>query len=458
MATATNPSPPTRSEGRRQLPGGRGRTTRLAALYAGAALFLLLLVGLAAGSVGFGLPLVIALFVTLLICLGPERLGLLLLGLAFFTGPFYKAYPVLGPAVTVTDVALVAGFVLLLPRLVRGRLHLAPLYTSSAAAVLAIGAVASLMSAAPRPSFITLGQWGFCIVLLPIALMALRLRHQVLDRLAWTYVAGHVFDTVYAVATNASADGRYLGLTPHPNFFAEAGMMSVALLLHLYHRTSLKVVWWAAMGASMASVYLSGGRAATLVVIGLILLVPLVDRSALAGYFIAFAGACAAILVEVLLRVSSDSSSLGRLAGGGGADGATEARERGLQEGWDRFWSSPLSGSGLINLAEVHNNFLEIAIATGILGLFAYVLMLFTLARSLTGSSPMRRLSYTVLAYVAFGLTTPSFTDRTIWLAVALSFAVFRGYREELPLDPEERPAVTGTDRTPRTATTGGHA
>ena len=430
MATVTNRSRPTPSD------LGRRRTYRAILLYGLAAALLLAMVWAAAGPVGATPPLVLAAFGVALIALGPERLGLGLLLVAFFTAPFYKGLALIGPAITLTDVSLVLGFALLLPRLLDGRLRISPLWLGGTSTVLFLGAVASLMSDRPMESFTTLVQWGLCILLLPIAMVALRPSPRLIDRFAWFYVLGHVFDTVYAVTTQNPADGRYLGLTPHPNYFAEAGMMSVALLLHLSGRTRHRLLWWACVGTALLSVYLSGGRAATLVIVGLLLLVPVVERTALAGYMWAFGLAVAAISAQFLVRVSDSSSSIGRLAGGSGADAATQEREEGLRAGLERFWDSPLLGSGLIDLAEVHNNFVEVAIATGIGGVIAYLVTLVALARPLFGRSEMRRLCYTVVAYAAFGLTTPSLTDRTIWLAVALSFAVFAGHATE----PREKP------------------
>ncbi len=411
-----------------------GPFVRLAALDGVAAGLLLLLVWVAVGRGVSSLSLAISVgaagFTAAMVVLTPRRLGIALLAVAFFTAPFYKGLTLVG-AVTLTDLCLVLGFTLLLPTLATNRLELSPLYLWSAIAVLLIGTLSSILSAQPIESLVTLVQWGACIVLLPIALVALGPSHRLVDRFAWAFVAGHVFNTVWAVAFTAPADGRYAGLTPHSNYFAEAGMMSTALLLHLHQRTTNRWASWTCLLVSATSVYLSGGRAATVVLAGLLVLIPVVERTAAAGYFTALGGAVGVVSLGSLISVSDDSSSLGRLAGRGGATFADRARGAGFDEGIERFWEAPVLGSGLIDLSVVHNNFVEIGIATGILGLFAFCTMMLALLRPLFGHSEMRRLCYAVAAYIAFGLTTPSLTDRTIWMAVALSVVVFRGFSTE---------------------------
>lgn len=423
---------------RREGPHAAGPFVLRAALHAVATGLLLVLVWIAVGRgvtpLSLGISVGAAGFTAALVVLTPKRLGIALLAVAFFTAPFYKGLTLVG-AVTLTDLCLVLGFTLLLPTLATNRLELSPLYLWSATAVLLIGTLSSVMSARPIESLVTLVQWGVCIVLLPVALVALGPSHRLIDRFAWAFVAGHVFDTVWAVGLTAPEDGRYAGLTPHSNYFAEAGMMSTALLLHLFRRTTNRWVWWASLVVSVSSVYLSGGRAATLVLAGLLVLIPIVERTAAAGYFTALGGAVGAVALGHLISVSDDSSSLGRLAGEGGATVSDRARGAGFDEGMERFWEAPFFGSGLIDLSVVHNNFLEVGIAIGILGLFAYCTMMLALLRPLFGHSEMRRLCYAVIAYIGFGLTTPSLTDRTIWMAVALSVVVFRGF----PVEPAAR-------------------
>src|SRR5688500_13350977 len=128
MATVTNRSQPTRSDRRPRLPHARSRTLQLVLLYVGAALFLLQLVWLASNPIGFILPVATALFLVLLITLGPERLGIGLVGVAFFLAPggIGTVFQFAGPSVLITDLALLGGAFLLLPRLMQSSYRVAP--------------------------------------------------------------------------------------------------------------------------------------------------------------------------------------------------------------------------------------------------------------------------------------------------------------------------------------------
>ena len=375
---------------------------------------------------------------------GQKRLGLSLVGLAYATAPFYKALGPDGSPVTGTDLLLVAGLLLLLPRAMRGHVSVAPAYLLSVIVLASIGTLSSLLSTAPLVSLITLLQLLICVFVLPLVLIAVAPSRRLVNVWASAFVAGHVAHTVCALALGPDAVGRYQGLTPHPNFLAAAGMMATALLLHLYSTTRHRVLCLAAGLVSLLSVYLSGGRAAALVVAGLVLLIPLVERSTLAviATFLLLAAGVAG--TRLLVFEPAQGSAIYRLGGGGTAEGSDLQRGENLRYGWERFVDHPITGSGLVDLAPVHNNYLEVAIAMGVVGLVAYVAMLWSMARGLLSTSWGSRLCYTVVAYAAYAATTPSFTDRTIWLALALSVTVFRGYR-----DP---PDARSTTEVPRTA------
>ena len=89
-----------------------------------------------------------AAFIVLLIAFGTERIGLVVLVGAYFTAPFYKGVAFGAAAVvTVPDLLLLAGFALLVPRLVRGHVRLPPAYAVGVALVLVSGLCASAFSA-----------------------------------------------------------------------------------------------------------------------------------------------------------------------------------------------------------------------------------------------------------------------------------------------------------------------
>jgi hypothetical protein len=158
------------------------------------------------------------------------------------------------------------------------------------------------------------------------------------------------------------------------------------------------------------------------VVAVLILMVPVVERSALTGFLFAALGALTFLVLPFVAGYAGEGSSIARLAEGDtSARYSNTERTLGIAEGIDRFFDHPLRGTGLIELYEIHNNFLEVVVAIGIFGLVGYLMVLYTFARPLFSLGEYRRLCYCVWGYIGFGATVPSLYDRSIWAVMALS-------------------------------------
>lgn len=405
-------------------------------------------------STGSTLLLLLALgaagYVATLALLGRERTAVLTLMATFATAPVYKGLASSPDAqITPTDLLFVLGFALLLPSLLTRPLRLPVLYLAGLAVVFVAGCVGSLVSDSVLGSFIALILWMMVMGGLPTMVAWWRPARTTVHLLLWSYVAGHMVSTAYALVDGPTEQGRYGGLATHFNYFAQAGMLTVAILLYLffeYRRLLPRLVVLAAAAVAGYSVLLSGSRAATLVVAVLVLMIPVVERSALAGFVWALLGALLVAALPLVVDVAGETSSLGRLAGGGGAQYSDQARELGQQDGIDRFLSHPLTGSGLVDLFEIHNNYLEVAVGIGIFGLVGYLMVLYTLARPLLGFHPARRLSYTVWAYVGFGATIPSLYDRGIWAPVSLSIlAALADARSDDEVDEADGPPGTAS-------------
>ena len=123
----------------------------------------------------------------------------------------------------------------------------------------------------------------------------------------------------------------------------------------------------------------------------------------------------------------------------------TPPRTLGLDEGVDRFLAHPIKGDGLVDLFDIHNNFLEVAVAIGIFGLAGYLLVLYAFARPIFGKGELRRLCYPVWGYIGFGATVPSLYDRSIWTVVALSVVAmleFERLKTKAPTSATEPPPL----------------
>ncbi len=379
----------------------------------------MLLLALAVTAAGYAMVLAI---------LGTERTGILTVAIAFGTAPVYKGLASSPDAqVTPTDLLFVVGFALLLPTVINNRLRLPVIYVVGMGIVLVTGAIGSLLSKEMVGSFLALTLWLMVMGGLPTFMAWWSPAPRVVELLLWAYVAGHMVSTAVALKDGPTVQGRYGGLATHFNYFAQAGMLSFAILLYLFFRYRHRLVRSIALGAAVVSVYsvhLSGSRAATAVLAVLILMIPIVERSAVLGFFLALLGALVVIAAPLIVDIAGETSALGRLAGGGGSQYSDQARELGQRDGISRFWDHPLTGSGLIDLFDIHNNYLEVAVGIGLFGLLGYILVLFALARPLFSDDEHRRLAYTVWAYIGFGATIPSLYDRGIWAPVSLTVLV----------------------------------
>lgn len=401
-----------------------------------------------------GITVAVALYVALLSVLGSTRLGILTLAGAFFTAPAYKGLAPEGATITPTDALLVVGFALLLPEMLRGRLKLPLTYVIGIVIVFAFGMIATLRSERSLESAFALVFWLIVMIAFPIAILLWRPGGKVIRGLAWTYVFGHIASWAGGIVTGGiTAQGRHFGMTNHPNYFAEAAIMAIALLIFLlfeYQHWLMKTAVLGLAALTGISILLSGSRGATIVVAVLVVMIPIVERSAITGFFYAVCGATLVAALPFVLQLTGNTSAIDRLLGGGSASGSDQARSAGLESGVDRFWASPFFGDGLIDLFDIHNNVLQVAVGIGIFGLFGFLLVMFAMARPLFDGGPYRRLCYTVWGYIGWGLLIPSLYDRTLWIPMCLA-AICWLAADDQDGTPAATPAVASTTEPPKT-------
>ena len=148
----------------------QSRTASVVLYLGAAALVALLVLASTLGPLFIVLTLGVAAFLVVVATVGSERLGILVLAVGYFTAPFYKGVAFGGSAVvTAPDLLLLAGFALLLPRLVRGRVHFPPAYSVGVSLVLVAGLGASVFSVRAGESFMALGFWMIVMIGLPVA-------------------------------------------------------------------------------------------------------------------------------------------------------------------------------------------------------------------------------------------------------------------------------------------------
>jgi O-antigen ligase len=169
--------------------------------------------------------------------------------------------------------------------------------------------------------------------------------------------------------------------------------------------------------------WLSGSRATLLVLILLALLYPAIENSVRAAGFLVACAGVSLLFVGRLLQSETDNP-LTRLLGSGSSGGSDQERENNFTFALARFKLHPLLGNGFADDAlSAHDIYLEVAVSVGVIGLIAYLCILWTGLRPLFRvREPIHLVAYPVLAYLMTGLLSPLLWDRYIWCVLALSF------------------------------------
>lgn len=376
--------------------------------------------------------------VTLLMIVGFERLGMIVLTLCFFMAPFFRAFPIVsGTAISAVDPLLVVAVGLLLPRIVRGKLDISPLYVVSGLAFMIIGYAAAFSSETALATMNEITEWTFLAMVLALAFVALDLSRAEVSILAVAYIVGQMVSSAWAVVDGPNpVNNRYEGLAAHPNYFADGAMMAACLLLYLYHepwaRTLvMRVMWWGAFAVCGGAIYVSGSRGAALGMAAVLVLVPLIERSGVYIFLATLGTVTLLLFLQPIADRAGEGSTLARLTGQDGTGTrTTDFRLDEWHEAIDKIRESPFLGNGLtLDILSFHNNYLSIAAGIGIFGVAAYLTTLWAMGRGLLSTSAQRRLLYPVVAFAVWGLTQPGFKDRSNWLPLLLGIAVFHCYR-----------------------------
>lgn len=403
-------------------------------VYAGALVLLALTVAavsLTGSVVVAAVMIILVLGIVGLLVLGIERLAIAVLVLAFATAPFYRGIAgATGGVATPTDILLVLAAGLLVPVVMNRHLELPTPYVVGLLLVALFGLVATVLSDEPGGSLYGLIRWLFFLGIVPILIAWWRPDPKVVSLLLWSYVGMHVLSTLDAFAEGPTVGNRYQGLTHHTNAFGMAGLTSLAILLYLVHRHRSTVARSAAAFAglmSVLSIVMSGSRSALAVAVVLILLVPIVERTAVSSVVLAGALLVGALAFPLLLHSGDGGSAFARLAGDPTAAVADNARSSALEMGIQRYWDSPIFGDGLANVEYYHNVFLEAAIGAGIAGLLGFLFALYTLIRPLLSEHVFRRLGYLPLIYIGMGPANPGIWEETMWVPITVSILAALG-------------------------------
>lgn len=434
--------------------GGRATAARVAGALTPPLLVVVLLgllIPVATGStLGAVAALGLVVLLVVLVTVGIEQTAGLLLLAGIALAPMNNVKPVAAVSfVTMSDVFLFLGVGLLLPVLASRSFERQAPFLLGVLGIFLIGLVSSAASADPVASLNGLARLVVGALLLPIVFMLWRPGRRVLVAFAAAYLLGATISVAKGrISGVTSTDGRYAGLTEHPNILGLTCMLAVTLVPFLLAELP-RAYAWLVLGAGAVCAYgiwISGSRAA-LVGTAIVAVVYLL-LSRRVEHALIFFGLSIVPFYVVGRTFSSgvvDSSPLGRLRGGGSATLSDVDRTNLAREAIDKFLSSPIIGTGFGDASLAHNIYLQVAAAGGVLALVCYLgILLATIRQPLLLGSPLHLLALPALGYVLVGPLTPLLWDRYIWCVLALPFLVSRRRRDTDPL-----PAVAGTHWAP---------
>lgn len=402
----------------------------------GFVLVALLVLGTQGSLLFSGLAVGAAVGATLLVYLGPDRLGIGLLLLATFLAPLNALKLGAGGNVTYADFAYVLGIGMLIPKLLKSPSKMPRLYTIGISILFVNAMVVSLLAPEPIASLTGFIRVAWALIVLPVVFHRIRLSRNLLNTFAWTYVVAQIVSTAKGIQYfGILGGGRSIGWTTHPNFFGLAGQLAFALCVFLFYRTPTKYRWIVVVAAGICglSVIQSGSRASLLCVAITVVIWPLVERTAISSYVLVSFAALAAVALGLLLQNPPKGSAFERLQGGGTAKGSSEARQLLLTNGLKQFWQNPIKGNGWVtDILEFHNVYLEVGIAGGVIAILGFLYVIASMVKPLFEEPVPNRLAFMGVSYAVFAMLGPTLYDRVLWGALALIFALHDPPEEEI--------------------------
>lgn len=417
-------------------------------------MLLVVVIPLGLGSaIGAGAALGLVLVLLLLATVGLESSAVVLLAAGFLFAPMNDVKPVAAISfVTVSDVFFFMGVVTLFPLLMTRTFARQAPFLLGVGGIVAFGLISSALATAPAASLNVLTRLIVGALLLPLVFMLWRPGREVMTWFAAAYLVGNGISVLQGLATGVvSVEGRYIGLTEHPNILGLISMLAVALVPFLYAEVPSRLRWLVLLGGAVSAygVWMSGSRAALAGAVALALIYLLLSRSIEHGLTLFGLSIVPLYLVgRTFSSDTADSSPLGRLRGGGSATLSDIDRDNLHAVAIDKFLHHPVLGAGFADASLAHNIYLQVAAAGGIIGvLFFLIIVASTMRQPLLLKGHLRLLALPVMGYALVGPLTPLIWDRYIWCVLALPFLVRLPDRD--PPDDDVRQAL---DAAPTTA------
>ena len=188
---------------------------------------------------------------------------------------------------------------------------------------------------------------------------------------------------------------------------------------------------------------MSGSRAALIVVVLLIFLHLVIERSS--GAFVLLVSLGAAVLAAMATQRTSESNALGRLLGAKDAADSDAQRRALLSGGLDQIQEHPVLGGGFEHIRSAHNVYVQVGASIGLISAGFLMMVLALLMPLRTAPRPRHRLAYPALAFALIGPLTDMLTDTSIWAAVSLAMLALPTSSDPRQPHPATRPATAAT-------------
>jgi hypothetical protein len=343
---------------------------------------------------------------------------------------------------TISDVLLLVSIGLALPRLMARRLWLPPAFVIGSMAFVTISVLAGLQSSDPGGSYYYSARVIVALILIPALLVWWSPRSRVLLTLVLAYVAGTGVSVLVGVLE--AGGSRSSGLTLHPNVFGYTAVLTLSLVPFLARTLTKRHRAWVGVtvfGIAVLGIMTSGSRAALVVALVLLVLVPAAERSIIAALTVLGSGLVAILIFSQRITAGGEGQdALSRLLGAGNVEGSDRARVEGVERVWALALEHPLLGSGFTFSDFVaHNGYVQIAAAAGFLGLAAFALVCASMVTPLFAKDDVhRQLAYPAIVFLCAAPVSPNLTDRYIGILLGLSMVgvvAIHGTRRRMRLD-----------------------
>ena len=389
-----------------------------------------LLVAVPLGVKGMTAGIIAASFIAmciLLFVLGLEMLGTCIVVVAMFFAPMTAMVLPGASFVTIADAAVVGGFMLLFPSVIRKHLWVPWQFAIGSLIFFIVACISSFMVPVPLSSLDLTMRVTAATILLPLAFVWWAPRGKLLFWLVAAYPIGQVFNVTYAVIEGPTiGNGRYRGLTEQPTAFGYASLLAICALPFIAARLPQGRRWIVIPAGAILGygIWISGSRASLLVLLVLVVMFPLLEKSIKAAGFVALLGIVGVAMFQQILQQNNGSNALARLLGSGGAGGSDEARLEGLAAAFKVFQKSPIIGNGFeYDTFLAHNIYMQVLTCVGVIGFVGFMLILWAFAIPLfTAKAPYRLLAYPAVAYIVVGPITPNLGSRYVGIMLAISF------------------------------------